>query len=295
MALHLQLSLKWHPDKWYAEGGAFEGIEPADVLVDDADAAKVCGGLLFLSRPRYPARPPLPHPLAPLPSSSSFRLFSLLSLASAVLLVRPCRVPLSKNLRACKSSHGGTFQVHFYKLSRAHEVLTDEEHRRLYDESLGDGGEALERIRAKHGPSWGAGCQNAAYGCQGTNIVSGLEPPHINEIGTFGSAASCLEACEKNPDCHAYAHYTIGFQAQGSDASTRPKAGKCYMRRWLRAEITWQPLHEPHVTSGFCPGAARKHAAEKYGKVTLHNPAPKPSTLNPKPPGQEPCSLYPKT
>jgi hypothetical protein len=171
--------------------------------------------------------------------------------------------------RKAHPTPGGTCQVHFYKLSRAHEVLTDEEHRRLYDESLGDGGEALERIRAKHGPSWGAGCQNAAYGCQGTNIVSGLEPPHINELGTFGSAASCLEACEKHPDCHAYAHYTIGFQAQGSDASTRPRAGKCYMRRWLRAEITWQPLHEPHVTSGFCPGAARKHAAEKYGRTSL--------------------------
>ena len=161
-------------------------------------------------------------------------------------------------------------QVHFYKLSRAHEVLTDEEHRRLYDESIGDGGEALARIRAKHGPSWGVGCQNAAYGCQGTNIVRGVEePPTGGQLGTFGSAASCLEACEAHPDCHAYAHYTIGFQAQGSDASTRPKAGKCYMRSWVREEILWQPAHEPHVTSGFCPGAARKHAAEKYGQTSL--------------------------
>ena len=36
-----KLSLKWHPDKWYAEGGAFEGIEPSEVLVDEADSAKV--------------------------------------------------------------------------------------------------------------------------------------------------------------------------------------------------------------------------------------------------------------
>ena len=117
-----KMSLKWHPDKWYTEGGAFEGIEPANVLVDDADEAK----------------------------------------------------------------------AHFYKMSRAHEVLTDELHRRIYDESLGDGGEALKRIREKYGPSWGVGCQNAAYGCQGTNIVRGHAPPQTGDLGTFGSAAACL-------------------------------------------------------------------------------------------------------
>ena len=73
-----KLSRKWNPDKWFAEGGAFEGIEPANVLVDEADEAK----------------------------------------------------------------------AHFYKLSRAHKVLTDDAHRRIYDESLGDGGEWLLRPAA---------------------------------------------------------------------------------------------------------------------------------------------------
>ena len=194
-----KLSLKWHPDKWYSEGGAFEGIEPANVLVDEADEAKAT----------------------------------------------------------------------FYKMSRAYEVLTDDTHRRIYDESHGDGGEALKRIRDRYGPSWGHGCQNAAYGCQGANIVRGLAAPHVQPLGTFGSAAACLEACESHPECHAYAHHSISFQAQGSDGSTRPDAGKCEMRQWINQEIVWQPSHEPHVTSGFCPSAARKHTAEKYGRTSL--------------------------
>jgi len=100
-------------------------------------------------------------------------------------------------------------RAHFYKLSRAQEVLTDELHRRLYDESFGDGAAALDRIRQKFGPSWGQGCQNAAYGCMGTNIVRGHEAPYTSLLGTFGSAAACLEACEAHKECHAYAHYSV--------------------------------------------------------------------------------------
>ena len=66
-----------------ARAGAFEGIEPANVLVDEADEAK----------------------------------------------------------------------AHFYKLSRAHKVLTDDAHRRIYDESLGDGGEWLLRPAAPAAPA----------------------------------------------------------------------------------------------------------------------------------------------
>ena len=160
----------------------------------------------------------------------------------------------------------------FYRLSRAHEVLTDEQGRRIYDESLGDGGAALDRVRAQHGPSWGQGCQNAAYGCQGANIVHtslGLGTERTSTLGTFGNAAACLEACEADARCQAYAHYTIAFQAMGSDGSTRPNAGKCEMRQWVDEELFWRPVHEPFVTSGFCPSAARKHAAAKYGRTSL--------------------------
>eukprot|EP00960_Hanusia_phi_P037934 753199-Hanusia_phi.AAC.1 len=35
-----QLSLKWHPDKWFAEGGAFEGMEQAEVTEEDGQQAR---------------------------------------------------------------------------------------------------------------------------------------------------------------------------------------------------------------------------------------------------------------
>jgi hypothetical protein len=242
-----KLSLKWHPDKWYGEG---ENLSFSRPCVQSVHA--VCGHAAHgIIRARCLMPSDMPHT----------RLLSLLGGAFEGIDKADVLVDDAEEAKQ-----------HFYKLSRANEVLTDREQRRIYDESLGDGRDALARIRAEHGPSWGQGCQNAAYGCLGTNIAHArlqLLPSDVNTLGTFGSAAACLMACEAHPDCHAYAYHSTSFRAQGSDSAARPNAGKCEMRRWIQSEMLWNPVNEVHVTSGFCPSAGRKYQAEKYGRTSL--------------------------
>ena len=44
----------------------------------------------------------------------------------------------------------------------------------------------------------------------------GLGTERTSTLGTFGNAATCLEACEADARCQAYAHYTIAFQAMAA-------------------------------------------------------------------------------